>query len=118
MARVRMQWQGQLASEAVRLGARRAIADTTEDVKQDSLRVIPRETDTLARSAGTSLADYAPVGAVYYDDPRDVKTIKQHEDLSYRHPRGGTAKFLERPARAARGRFVAALAREIGRGLR
>ena len=32
-----------------------------------------------------------------YDDPRDVKTIKQHEDLTYHHPAGEQAKFLEAP---------------------
>lgn len=118
MAGARVTWSGDLAKDTVRVAARSAIAQTTDEVKRASLMVVPRDTDELADAAGTSLADRAPVGAVYYDDARDVKTIKQHEDLAYRHPPGESAKFLERPARAARGRLVANLANALSRVLR
>lgn len=114
----RFEWHGALAKDAVRRGARAGIAETAQEILRASLRVVPRETDALASAAGTDIDPVQPEGTVYYDDARDVKTIKQHEDLSYHHPPGETAKFLERPARAARGAFAASVARGIAKELR
>lgn len=114
----RVTWHGDAAKESVRLGARAGIVAASADILDASLAVVPRESGALADAGGTDLADFAAVGSVYYDDVRDVKTIMQHEDLTYRHPAGETSKFLERPVRAARGQFAAALAREIARRLR
>lgn len=112
------EWRGDLAKDAVRRGARAAIEQTASALLDASLAVVPRRTDALADAAGTSMADYQPVGTVYYDDARDVKTIVQHENLSNYHPPGETAKFLERPARTMAGTFRHAAAREIGQELR
>lgn len=114
----KFEWRGAQAKDAVRRGARAAVQSTADHILAASLLVVPRRTNALAGAAGTSMADYAPVGTVYYDDARDVKTIVQHEDLSNYHPPGETAKFLERPARAASSSFRSAAAKEIGQELR
>lgn len=112
------QWRGDLAKDAVRRGARAAIEQTASALLDASLAVVPRRSNALAESAGTSLADYQPIGSVYYDDARDVKTVVQHENLTQHHPPGETSKFLERPARTMAGTFRHAAAREIGQELR
>lgn len=106
----RVEWHGDMVKGRVQAGAARGIRDGLEAIKDASLQIVPRETTTLAASAGTSVGASGMVGSVYYDDPRDVKTIKQHEDLTYRHPPGESAKFLERPMRSAKGPAAEALA--------
>lgn len=113
---VSFEWLGEQAKAAARRGASRGLLKAAEEIKEASLEVVPRRTDLLAASAGTSVSDGGLVASVYYDDPRDIKTIKQHEDLSYHHPAGESAKFLEKPFKAARG-TAAALAAEIAREL-
>lgn len=118
MADATFDWRGDRAKDAVRRGARAAVQRTADAILAASLQVVPRRTSALAEAAGTSMADYLPVGTVYYDDARDVKTIKQHEDLTYYHPPGESAKFLERPARAAAASFRGSVSNEVGRELR
>lgn len=117
MAGASFEWRGEQAKDAVRRGSRQAIQRTADELLAASLQVVPRRSSALAAAGGTSMADYQPVGTVYYDDARDVKTIKQHEDLSYYHPPGETSKFLERPLRAAGGSFRNAVARDVGQEL-
>lgn len=107
---VKVQWMGDQIKGQARKAAARGLLDGVEVAKQASLAMVPVETGRLRSTAYTDVDEDTLIGIVGYDDPRDVKTIKQHEDLSYRHPRGGQAKFLETPVRASGSAAFAKLA--------
>jgi hypothetical protein len=50
-----------------------------------------------------------------YDTPY---AVRQHEDLTYRHAPGRTAKYLERPLNASRTQVLAIIAAQLRRSLR
>lgn len=108
---VRSEWMGEQVKGQVRKAAAQGLHYSAQNLLDKSLPLAPRETAAMAGSAGTDIDERTLIASVYYDDARDIKTIKQHEDLSYRHPRGGQAKFLEKPAKRHQGDLVNSLAR-------
>ena len=110
---VRAKWMGDTVKGAVRRGAVRGLLEGAEVAKAASVEQVPRETDRLMNSAYTDVDESTLISIVGYDDPRDIKTIKQHEDLTYNHPRGGNAKFLENPVKASGNAAYAKLAAQL-----
>lgn len=108
---VRGEWMGDQIKGQVRKAAAQGLHYSAQNLLDKSLAVVPRETAELAGSGGTDVDESTLIASVYYDDARDIKTIKQHEDLTYHHPRGGEAKFLEKPASRHKGDLVESLAR-------
>lgn len=106
---VRGEWLGDSVQGAVRDAAAAGLLDAADSLLAKSLKMAPREHGDMADSAGTDVDPGTLIASVYYDDARDIKTIKQHEDLTYAHPRGGQAKFLEKPASRHQGALVSAL---------
>jgi hypothetical protein len=53
--------------------------------------------------------------AVSYDTPY---AVRQHEELSYRHDPGRTAKYLEGPLREEKDTILAIIAAQVRRALR
>jgi hypothetical protein len=91
---VSITWKGDVATKAAREGAAKGLKLATEHVLQVSRTKVPLEQGTLERS-GTAVVDESNlVGAVTYDTPY---AVKQHEDLTLRHAKGRTAKYLEGP---------------------
>lgn len=99
-------------------GTKRATEEACKAILAESLAQVPRDTATLAKSAGykvwrrtdTSINTWAYEGLVGYaitHDPINPKTghpassyaMEVHEDLYVRH-KVGKAKFLEDPVRA------------------
>lgn len=116
---VRSRWLGEDARQAFRRGAANGLQAAATIVKDASLQVVPREDNELAASADTDVDSDALVASAYYDPPsRPIYAIVQHEALSYRHPPGEQAKFLEKPMRASRGAASQAIANEIAKELR
>lgn len=113
MSDTRVEWRGDLIKGRLREGAARGLLEGAEVAKEASVMQVPRESGRLRDSAYAAVDSSTLISIVGYDDPRDVKTIKQHEDLSYRHPRGGSAKFLENPVRASGNAAYARLAARI-----
>lgn len=93
---------------AIARAAERAVLLGAEHVLGESDKVVPIEEGTLSRSGAASAETQGrtAVGAVSYATPY---AVRQHEELDYRHDAGRTAKYLERPHRAA-GATVAAIA--------
>lgn len=114
---VRAEWMGDKIKGLVRKGAAQGLLDGAEVAKEASLKQVPRETERLANSAYADVDESTLISIVGYDDPRDIKTIKQHEDLTYRHPRGGSAKFLENPVKASGNAAYAKLAARLRQAL-
>lgn len=100
----------------VHKGSKRATTEACKEILAESLKQVPRETDTLADSAfyeverRTDVKGYVYKGTVGYGgngDPINPKTgmpassymVVVHEDLMANHP-VGKAKYLEDPVRA------------------
>lgn len=115
---VKVEWFGEQILDDVRQGANDALLDIAKGVISDSVQIVPRHTHELANSAYADVDRSTSVAIAGYDVPRDVKTIKQHEDLTYRHPPGESAKFLEKPLKAARSKAAWRLAEGLRRVFR
>jgi hypothetical protein len=84
------------AGSTLRAGTRRGVTLATEHLLGASRARVPIEEATLERSGKTSQEDTTRgvIGAVSYDTPY---AARQHEELTYRHDPGRTAKYLEGP---------------------
>lgn len=96
--------------------AEKAVGTAAEHVLGESTKVVPIEEGTLSRSGRTDTErDGATVvAAVSYGTPY---AVRQHEDLSYRHDPGRTAKYLEGPLRAEAGTVAKIVAAGVGKAL-
>ena len=97
---VRVEWYGGTISQQVRSAAASGLLAGADVVKTASQAVAPQKTGELRASAYTDVDRSSLIAIVGYDVPRDIKTIKQHEDMSYHHPAGEQSKFLEGPLKA------------------
>lgn len=115
MMRTRLQWNGDAALRGTRAGAVRGLRIAAEHVLTESRRVVPIEEATLERSGVATVDEQRLTAAVSYDT---VYAVRQHEELSYRHDPGRTAKYLERPLTQEAGTVAAIIAAQLRRSLR
>lgn len=101
MSGVKVEWMGDKIKGLVRQGATRGLLAGAEVVKAAAVAQTPVESGDLKKSATADVDSGTLISAVAFSDTRRIKVIKQHEDLSYRHPNGGNAKFLENAAKEA-----------------
>jgi hypothetical protein len=109
----RLTWNGNLATEAEREAAERGVALSVEHLLGVSRQRVPLEEGTLERS-GVASTD-GLTGAVSYDTPY---AARQHEELTWQHDPGRTAKYLEGPALEERGVMLDIIASQVRRALR
>lgn len=108
---VTMKWRGVEATAAERAGAARGLTLWAEHVLQQSVEIVPLLEGTLERSGAVSPANAESLtAAVSYDTPY---AVRQHEDLTYHHPNGRQAKYLETPLNASVDTGKALVAEEI-----
>lgn len=102
---------------AVSAAAERAVARGGALIQTESLRVVPSEDGTLARSSTVTTERQGDVAtaAVAYDT---AYAVRQHEDLDQQHDPGRGPKYLEGPALAAAGEVLGIAAEELGRVFR
>ena len=113
----RFKWRGEEAERLIRETAFRAILDGAEVILTEAIDETPIDTGTLRRSGTVTEAPQDNVVYISFNTPY---AVKQHEDLTLKHPRGGKAKYLEDPfkrnagkvKRLAELRVKAALARK------
>jgi hypothetical protein len=86
-----------------------------EHLLQVSRERVPIEEATLERSGVVSVDESSMTAAVSYDTPY---AVRQHEELSYRHDPGRTAKYLEGPLREEKDTILAIIAAQVRRALR
>lgn len=77
---------------SVREGGERGVYLAAEHLLGVSRQQVPRDEGTLQRSGATATDGLH--GVVSYDTPY---AVRQHEELTWNHPRGGNAKYLEGP---------------------
>jgi hypothetical protein len=81
---------------------KQAMAEETQIMFRDSQRLVPVDTGTLRRSGilETPVERNNNIEVIIgYGGAASAYALKQHEDLSYRHKEGQTAKYLENPVR-------------------
>lgn len=90
--RVWFSWHDSAARAAERAGEERGLADAADHLLAVSQRRVPLEMGPL-QSTGVASVDH-PHAAVSYGT---VYARRQHEELTWRHAPGRTAKYLEGP---------------------
>lgn len=113
--RFRLRFNGAAAEAAVRAGAARGLHLAAEYVLAESQQVVPLDESPLMQSGTASVDAGSLTAAISYDTPY---AVRQHEELTWRHAPGRTAKYLENPLNAATGAVAALIAAEIRRALR
>lgn len=87
-------WRGEEAKRLAREMALKALYGGAEVILSEAIDETPIDTGTLRRSG--TVTDAPNESAVYVSFSTPY-AIKQHEDLTLNHPRGGKAKYLEDP---------------------
>jgi len=90
-------WNTQEAKARARAGAVDGLGDAADRLLVWSQPEVPVDTGAL-KSTGVAMVDPGALEAgVAYDTDY---AVRQHEELSYQHPNGGKAKYLEDPLKA------------------
>lgn len=113
--RTRLRWHGGAALRGTRAGAVRGLRLAAEHVLTESRKRVPIEEGTLERSGVATVDESSLTAAVSYDTPY---AVRQHEELTWRHDAGRTAKYLERPLTEEAATCAAIIAAELRRSLR
>lgn len=94
----RMRWQGhRLWTARGRSAASDGLRRALEHTLGESKKRVPLDEGTLERSGTVNVAGLE--GAISYDT---VYAVRQHEELTWRHLPGRTAKYLEIPMNSER----------------
>jgi len=80
------------AKDVLNGSANRGVALATEHLLGEANKKVPIEEATLQRSGTVSTDPENFTAAVSYDTPY---AVKQHEDMTLRHDKGRSAKYLE-----------------------
>ncbi|KUF19587.1 minor capsid protein [Streptomyces silvensis] len=113
--RARLRWNGDAILAAERQGAARGLRLAAEHVLEVSRRRVPIEEATLERSGTATVDEPTLTAAVSYDTPY---AVRQHEEMTYRHDAGRTAKYLEAPMTEEAGTVAEIIAAQVRRSLR
>ncbi|MFD8948992.1 hypothetical protein ACFV0B_09085 [Streptomyces xanthophaeus] len=113
--RSRLRLNGGAVLRGTRTGAIQGLRLSAEYILTKSRARVPIEEATLERS-GTATVDEADLkAAISYDTPY---AVRQHEELTYRHDAGRTAKYLEGPMAEEADQAAAIIAAQLRRSLR
>ncbi|APD18542.1 hypothetical protein SEA_PICARD_11 [Streptomyces phage Picard] len=113
--RSRLRWNGAAALRGTRTGAVRGLRLAAEHVLTEARRIVPIEEATLERSGVATVDEAAMKAAVSFDTPY---AVRQHEELTYQHDAGRSAKYLERPLTEEADTVAAIIAAQVRRSLR
>jgi hypothetical protein len=111
----RLEWNGPAAVAAARRGAVRGLHVGSEHLLSASRAIVPLEEGTLERSGKATVDEGALQASVSYDT---VYAARQHEELTWRHAPGRSAKYLEGPAVEEADTIQGLIAAQIRRALR
>lgn len=113
MSGMKFEWRGGEYFDRVKANAGNAMVRIGEDLAAKSAGEAPFASGDLE---GDCVASYDGNGrlSVGYSLPY---ALIQHENLSFSHPRGGKAKFLEDPFNANAARYVEMVGEAVKRGM-
>lgn len=107
-----LDWHGPEVTARTHDAAAAGLGKAMEHLLGEARKVVPIEEATLERSGVASVDNEGLVGAVSFDT---VYARRQHEELTWRHAPGRTAKYLEGPLNAERDTLLAIVAAQIRR---
>lgn len=107
------------AQTGARAGAVKGLGLALHLVLQVSNRRVPHEEGDLERDGAVVVDDAAGIGAVTYGNSSDTAAyaVPQHEDLTFKHDPGRSAKFLELARNETREQALAIIAEQTKRGM-
>jgi hypothetical protein len=108
-------WNGPAVERELKRAAARGVFLAAEHVLGESQALVPLDESPLMQSGTASVDEPSLTGMVSYDTPY---AVRQHENLTYRHAPGRTAKYLERPLNASRAEVLALIAAQLRRAMR
>ena len=91
---VQFDWYGDDVKRSVTAARAHALTLGAGHLKDASNAVAPIEEGTMIQSSGIDVDGASGQASVYYDT---VYAARQHEELTWRHKPGRTAKYRERP---------------------
>lgn len=113
MADFRVTWRGPEIAQRARGATRAALGKGASFILAQAIPRTPLRDGDLRSSGGTDVdTDRA---SIYFDTEY---AARQHEEIGWRHPKGGQAKYLENTMLEERGRAQDIIAAEVRRGLR
>lgn len=89
-----------ITEEQIIKGAVRGMRTTAQNILGESQKLVPVDTGTLQESGNVKVNQNALTATISYNTPY---ALKQHEDATLKHPKGGEAKYLERPFNEKKG---------------
>jgi hypothetical protein len=107
---------GASAARARRAAASAVVKIIAEDLLGQAQRSAPVDEGTLRGSGAVKITEKLDgvEAEISFDTPY---AARQHEEVTYRHPKGGKAKYLEDPLKAMAPRYLAALRKAVERAL-
>lgn len=114
MSRAHVTYNGPAVLGAMRAGAVRGVRLGAEHLLAVARSRVPIEEATLERSGVVSVDEGSITAAVSFDTPY---AVRQHEELTYRHDAGRTAKYLERPLHEENGTITEIIAAQVRRAI-
>lgn len=110
----RLNWQGRrLLGDRFRTLASEGLTRALEHTLGEANRLVPLDEGTLERSGTVTVNGLE--GAISYDT---VYAVRQHEELTWRHLPGRSAKYLEIPMNTERDVMLRLMAVPLRRWLR
>lgn len=83
--------------------APKAIKDVSFDLLGKSVALAPVDTGDLRGSGKVDFSNGGLNSEVSFNTPY---ALRQHEELSYNHPQGGQAKYLEEPFNKNKSKYI------------
>lgn len=87
-----------LAGERIKAAAALGVRDAAEYVLGEAKDLVPHETGRLQNSGRVSVDDENLRATISFDTPY---AVVQHENMTYRHDPGRSAKYLEIPLQSS-----------------
>ena len=83
-----------LAQEVVEKAAMKGLRKLGEEILTEAKELCPVDSGTLRQSGSVRANSKNKTVEISFNTPY---ALKQHEEMSYNHPNGGQAKYLEQP---------------------
>lgn len=112
MADFHVSWRGPQIAQQVKGATRAALGKGASFILAQAIPRTPIRDGDLRSSGGTDVDDNR--ASIYFDTEY---AARQHEELGWRHPKGGQAKYLENTMLEERGRARDIMAAEVRRAL-
>ena len=84
----------ELAQDVVEKAAMKGLRKLGEEILTEAKELCPVDSGTLRQSGSVRANSKNKTVEISFNTPY---ALKQHEEMSYNHPNGGQAKYLEQP---------------------